>query len=500
MRIFKLYFLIFVSCLSYNSFSQGLIITSAGSPASLINNIIGTGISASNFSGQINSCSGSFTNAGGSGLTYPSGIILTTGNTVTTASINSASSILNDGTLNLPGDSNLDSVILPLSTQDAQSIEFDFECSSDSAQFEFVFASEEYNDFVNSFHSDRFAVFITGPGYLPNTNIATLFGSGIPISINSVNNGYATGTSTGPCMNCDYYIDNVNGNAFNLVYDGFISLLNLRFKVQVCETYHIKIVVADVFDDNYDSALILKGQSFTAYGQPTILVNGNYAGSNINICQGGNVTLTSISPFNNLWSTGDTTQSITITQPGTYSYAIFNGSCFAFSQSLIVNSSGTIQTPVIVQNGSSLLAPNILPSPTISYKWKLNGVLIPGATQSTLLIPGNGCYTLTIYEGLCSSTSNIICITNTSVNNISKENFNIFPNPVKNTATITTPFSNHSVSTITITDITGRTVLKNRQTGNKLTINKNNLVSGIYLVHISNEELNATTTLKIIIE
>ena len=51
--------------------------------------------------------------------------------------------------------------------------------------------------------------------------------------------------------------------------------------------------------------------------------------SSTTICFGGNVTLTSSQATGNLWSTGETTQSITVTTAGTYTLTYSNGACTA---------------------------------------------------------------------------------------------------------------------------------------------------------------------------
>ncbi|MBK8875855.1 MAG: choice-of-anchor L domain-containing protein [Bacteroidetes bacterium] len=57
-------------------------------------------------------------------------------------------------------------------------MEFDFAVVSDSAEFEFVFSSEEYNEYALTNFTDVFGFFIRGPGYTSNTNIAVLPGTG----------------------------------------------------------------------------------------------------------------------------------------------------------------------------------------------------------------------------------------------------------------------------------------------------------------------------------
>ncbi|MEL6132938.1 MAG: PKD domain-containing protein, partial [Bacteroidota bacterium] len=62
--------------------------------------------------------------------------------------------------------------------------------------------------------------------------------------------------STGPCTNCQYYVDNTGGTSVE--YDGFTTPLIAGAKVTPCETYHITIAIADVGDQAYDSGVFLE--------------------------------------------------------------------------------------------------------------------------------------------------------------------------------------------------------------------------------------------------
>ncbi len=314
---------------------------------------------------------GLFINNGITQIPYANGVIISTG-PVDENEINDTAAFTNSTILGMPGDVTLNNIISPFLTYDHHFLEFDFISTSDTVLLEAIFATEEYNEKVNQQTADIFRIFISGPGFAPNTVISTIPGTQIPVGINTVNNGQSAGTSTGPCLNCNYFIDNVGTGAVDLGYDGYTSPFTFKFPVTVCETYHMKISIADVFDGHYDSALLLKGNGFRPLGQIQILVNNVPAAPNdtVYICQGGSLTL-SLPPGNfHSWVTGDSSQTITITQPGIYNAVIFNPttSCFAFTSNLVVIAQGTIQTPVILQNGNILYAPNIIPAPGITYQ------------------------------------------------------------------------------------------------------------------------------------
>jgi hypothetical protein len=103
---------------------------------------------------------------------------------------------------------------------------------------------------------------------------------------------------------------------------------------------------------------------------PTITANGVTS-----FCNGGTVQLTSSTNTNNIWSTGDTTASITVSSTGSYTVNYTNVSgCSSNSLATIVNVLPLPTLPVIsgsLCNGSVLYATPI--NGIQSLQWKLNG-------------------------------------------------------------------------------------------------------------------------------
>lgn len=502
-KIATLILFLFVILFNFQfGFSQGLAVTPNQTVQQLVTTLTGPGLIATNITGQMSPiANGIFVNNGVNGFSLTSGIILSTGG-ITLLPTGSGASVFSSFDNGMVGDADLDDIVIPQQTQDAAIIEFDFSAANDSVEFYFLFSSEEYNEYANSSFNDVFAFIINGPGFAPNTNVAIIPGTSVPISINTINNGYSTGTSTGPCMNCANYIDNVGTNAVDLCMDGFTTVIQIKFPIWPCSNYNFKIAIADVGDGIFDSAILMEENSFIPCPIMQGFRNGDAIADTLEICQGGSLTLTAPDGPQYNWSTGDTTKSITISQPGNYSFTIsnFQGSCFAFSETIHVISAGVIQTPVIIQNTNILSAPALVPSAAITYQWYLNGIPIPGETQSTLLIPGNGCFTLTIFEGSCESISNIICITNTSLYELATNSIKIYPHPVTGTSIITTPFESGSISTIRLFDITGHEInVDSKQSGEQLIIEKGNLPAGLYFIEISNSAYAGTVMKKIMI-
>jgi gliding motility-associated-like protein len=161
-------------------------------------------------------------------------------------------------------------------------IEFDFVPLGDTLRFNYVWASEEYPDFVaegGTIFNDFFGFFLSGPGingpYSNNAvNIALIPGTDIPVGIGTLNNGT---TNTGPCDFCEYYNQDYDGEGpfpaeddvaftdpFYANADGYTDMLTAIGIVQCGLTYHIKLAIADGWDTSLNSYVILERESFTS--------------------------------------------------------------------------------------------------------------------------------------------------------------------------------------------------------------------------------------------
>ncbi len=246
-----------VFLLLFSSRVNAQLSTTAGSPTAMVQNVLlGQGITVSNitFTGA-SSQIGSFAYGGGTpNLGLPAGVILSTGNINDGTGSNTSTSAGVD--FNRGGDATLDNVVQGSGTFDAAVLEFDFVPQSSNVSFRYVFASEEYPEFVGSQYNDVFGFFISGPGIGGQQNIALIPGTGTPVAINNVNQGAFP----------QYYRDNTGGGATE--YDGFTAVLTTAsINVTACQTYHIKIAVADVGDGIYDSAVLLEASSFKSASQ-----------------------------------------------------------------------------------------------------------------------------------------------------------------------------------------------------------------------------------------
>jgi gliding motility-associated-like protein len=288
-RFFFLTILIFV----YSNIFCQLNINTAPTPAQMVQNIlVGGGITVSNISYTGGATSrASFTNGGTTNLGLNDGIILST--SLVTQIANPATYFMSND-LALAGDADLDAINNGCLTYDACVLEFDFVPLSDTVKFRYVFGSEEYPRYVCAIYNDIFAFFIsgpnpTGPAY-NNYNIALIPGTTLPVSVNSVNTGIIGSNANGgdctlPGQSLAYsslYVDNAGIGGTTIAFGGFTVPLTAWCHVTPCQTYHIKLAVADGFNGNFDSGVFLEANSFTSntFSVSTSYSNaafGNYA-------------------------------------------------------------------------------------------------------------------------------------------------------------------------------------------------------------------------------
>ena len=270
----------------------------------LAQRLIGSGVNVTN--ATLNCpplASGDFT-VTSSNIDLDSGIVLTSGLAATSGAfdkgINGSAIVPFPATDHQgPGDPDL-TLLCGQVTNDACILEFDFETTGDSVQFNYVFGSSEYQSFTcNQSFNDVFGFFLSGPGVAgPYTggaiNIATVPGSGgtcpvgvstiyCPDTLNGANanppnanasccNGspsvscHASTTGCGmfttPFATCPQFVCNSGGAT--VTYPGFTTVLTAEAQIIPCTTYHFKIAIADATDGTLDSGVLLEAGSFSA--------------------------------------------------------------------------------------------------------------------------------------------------------------------------------------------------------------------------------------------
>lgn len=231
----KLHSLLLIPLVVVSNAHAALVITPNDSGAALANSILGPGITlvpgSVTYSGADVGASGFFSGGASAGIGLETGLILTTGLAANALGPNDEDGKTGPGT--------------------TSTLSFSFSTLGGDLFFNYVFASEEYNEFVNSGFNDKFQFNLDG------VNIALLPGSSTPVEIDTVNLG----------ANSSFYNNNETG-LFNIQYDGFTDVLTAQALGLSAGTHTIELTIFDVGDSILDSAVFIQGNSFSDQQTP----------------------------------------------------------------------------------------------------------------------------------------------------------------------------------------------------------------------------------------
>ena len=266
MKLICKIFLLCIICISlYQKSDAQLQITANNNAQALVQKLLGPGVTVSNITLRGHpAMTGIFNNISGTNINIDSGIVLTNGRAKTVAGAGN-NGVDGDGVTtainvdafnrwNFPGDADLEAIVLD-ETHDACVLEFDFVPLGDSIRFNYVFSSEEYTNFACTEFNDAFAFFVSGPGITGLKNIALIPGTNFPVTINNINED--------ACAIFPQYFVNNEANKF-FTHNGHIKVFTAKEKVQPCQSYHLKLVIADVSDDDLDSGVFLEAGSLSS--------------------------------------------------------------------------------------------------------------------------------------------------------------------------------------------------------------------------------------------
>lgn len=268
----KISFILLISLLlGINGFAQSITVQQTLTPKQLVEQILlGQGVVASNikYNGSLTAAqtlkvNSSYYEANGTPFPISRGVLLSTGNGIVAKGPNNIGSETNATGTTVVTDPDL-TAIANSSIKNGIVLEFDFVPSGDSVSFRYLFASEEYPEFVGLGYNDVFGFFISGPGFsgpyqFGGENIALL------PSPPALPNTFVSIDNVSPVTNSSLYVANdyTSSPLHNAIqYDGLTTILTARAKVQCNQTYHIKLCIANVSDQSYDSGVFLEAESF----------------------------------------------------------------------------------------------------------------------------------------------------------------------------------------------------------------------------------------------
>lgn len=387
----------------------------------------------------------------------------------------------------------------PYNVGELASLEFDFIATGDSMAFQYVFASVEYPEWVGTNFNDHFGFFISGPGiegsYSNNAvNIALVPNSQTNVGINTVNQ----------TLNSEYY--NVSGDIGIFTIDGYTDVMHACIgQLVVGETYHIKLVIADISDSALSSHVFLSGDSFEQFcsanteGGPEGIQSQNCMLSTLDArvdytfnC--GTIALENNSLINlNItdcyfrMGDGNTIPACgenalyTFEDPGNYTiqlvYEVDGFESVFFVENILISEFPPV-TPIIEYNGNSFTLTNH--DGISSIQWTLNGVPIEGANQSSFTPTDSGNYAVVVNNG-CPSMSESLSVVSVG-DELELIDMLIYPNPSNGLSNINAPAS---CDRIEVSDATGRLIETIRLNGSQFVTME--LSSGLYFVRALNQ-------------
>jgi hypothetical protein len=390
-------------------------------------NSVATNINYSGLGQQI----GVFT-ANGTNLGMSEGIVMSTGGlTNPLPSSNDGDAFVNTNNRDVDLAKLLDIVNVSNDVQrNTIVLEFDFIAGQDEVEFEYIFASDEYEGYTCSDFTDVFGFFISGPGIsgpysnggrnialVPNPANPTTF-TNTPVMINTLNSG-TTSNNSNVCSNIDpnwtsYNVFFIKNSAQASVgFNGFTKPLKAKATVQCGKKYHIKLAICDVGDQLLNSAVFLKKGSFNA-GTPLAIGIGGQ--TDFVICE-DDITIDpqvtgGFPPVTYEWkyqgNVISTDPSITTSQIGDYKL-IVSDVCGSKVHNFTVSPYEDMVLSVpdtVVLCSDTTLTPDITGgAPLYNYEWKKDGANVGGSGPLTLLQGSDGNYSVKVTDNCGFSAS-----------------------------------------------------------------------------------------------
>lgn len=323
----------------------------------LAQNIFGTGvtINSASYTGaasQAATFSGALDGAGSTFLGFDSGVIFSTGNANGIVGTTAAGNFGTD--INDPGatddDPDFNSLEDGISTFDASFLEANITSTTGVLTLQFVFGSDEYNEFVYAGFNDSIGIWINGVNYAVTTD-------GQQVGIDTINSaGTINPTST---QSADSKDPNSTHDPTDGIYesanqslhvtrtteptqmDGYTTTISVNINLEIGVATDIKIGIADTGDAVYDSWLIVRENSFQsvlAAFEDQVVTTPN--------------TSVTISPLNNDFSDTHTVADLAITKIN--GVTVVDGQTVVLPTGVSVTLDATNNTLLVNPNGNAI--------------------------------------------------------------------------------------------------------------------------------------------------
>ncbi|WP_299675885.1 choice-of-anchor L domain-containing protein [uncultured Dokdonia sp.] len=359
----------------------------------------------------------SFFSANGSDFPFEEGILLMSGDVQEAPGPN----LTTQSNGAWPGDADLEANTTAINTNNASFIEFDFTPFIEQISFDFIMASEEYDQNFECTFSDAFAFILTDVTTGDVQNLAVIPGTNTPIEVTNIRPEVP-----GQCdaVNEEFF-DRYNFQPFNdentaaTNFNGQTVALTAMADVTAGNPYTIKLVVADQGDSAFDIGVFLEAGSFnigaTDLGDDILVANGNAA------CEGDTITLNAEDPdaVSYMWFmdgveiVGETNPTLDVTLPGVYSVvvALSNTDCVIEDEVLVEFISAddvNLGDDITGCEGDTVTLDTGFIDGIASYAWFFNSAVLIDEVGPTLDVTQAGEYAVVITFNSGCSFSDVI--------------------------------------------------------------------------------------------
>ena len=350
-------------------------------------------------------------NQNNSSFPFEEGIVLATGDV--TQVPGPAYRYVRPGSALWLGDNDVDQVLetffnvpdLEWPMANASVIEFDFVPSTPEFSLDFLFASNEYGDFIQCFTWDTFVVLLTDSD--GNTqNIAKVPGTEQPISVFTISGDGYPGFCPGYNLEWWDHYNVFEQNDFSPIsFAGQTKVMTASAELVPNQQYHLKIAIADS-DRNLSSGVFIKagiqdGVEDIDLGEDRLIATATA------LCEGDETTLVSgLNPDNYTFEwirneetiEGETAADLVVNQPGTYTVnASLNGTTCVVTDTIVVEYYPAVEdvtnTPQDIMLCGNAASFNLTQN---------NAVILAG------LIEAN--YSITYHVSLENATDNVLAL------------------------------------------------------------------------------------------
>lgn len=213
-------------------------------------------------------------------------------------------------------------------------------------------------------------------------------------------------------------------------------------------------------------------------------------------CEGGQVTLSAGSGYATyLWSTGDTTQSITVNLSGTFSCGVTAADGTpGLSNAVTVTVYPLPAKPVISRSGDVLTT-----DPAAAWQWYRDGSVVPGANTQTFSADVVGNYQVQITDtNGCEALSDmyVVSVLNVDEGQAAGQRFTLYPNPSDGILNINVTLERPALVRFILRDILGRRIRQTERAADARSfiehLDLRDLLPGVYFIQLEAGSMRET--------